>query len=68
MIHSLYYLRVFPLGSVTEVIFPSGNHVVGRRGTSFSGARAECILGQEEPQTSAKAAPTHQDSSVSAIA
>lgn len=66
--HLLLYLRVRPLGSVMEVIFPSGNHVVGRSGTSFSGARAECAWDHEEPQDSAKAAPRHQDRDMSAIA
>ena len=66
--HLSPYLRVRPLGRVTEVIFPSGSHVVGRSGTSFSGARAECAWGHEEPQNSARAAPIHQDRDGTAIA
>lgn len=48
------YLRVRPLGRVMWVIFPSWTHVVGRRGTSFSGARVECTCSHQEPQTSVK--------------
>lgn len=64
----LTYLRVRPLGRITEVIFPSGTHVVGRSGTSFSGARAVCAGGHGEPQNRAKAAPRHQDRDAWAIA
>lgn len=50
------------------MIFPSGNHVVGRSGTSFSGAKAECAWGHDVLQISAKAALKHQDRDTSAIA
>lgn len=46
------------------VSFPSWSHVVGRSGTSFSGARAECPCSHEEPHTSVK---RHQDRDARAI-
>lgn len=65
--HLLPYLRVRPLGRVTEVIFPSGSHAVGRSGTSFSGSRAVCAWGHQEPQSSAKTTPRRQDCATRAI-
>lgn len=44
--------------------FPSWSHVVGRSGTSFSGARAECPCSHEQPHTSVK---RHQDRDAGAI-
>lgn len=43
------------------VIFPSGSHVVGRSGTSFSGATAEWACGHQDPQSSTRVAARHQD-------